>query len=105
SAQARRLLPRPTSPEGLCVLRRQDRPDRLQGGQPPPPLPLGTGQDRAAPEDRHLRRSPARAVRGAQASPPRRPAAVRAPASPPISTRSAEPAPRPGRVRERAALE
>src|SRR5438876_5451635 len=64
--QARRLLPRPTSPEGLRVLRRQDRPDRLQGGQPPPPVPLRAREDRAAPEDGHVRRPPARAVRGAE---------------------------------------
>src|SRR3954447_7384247 len=57
--EARRLLPRPPPPQGVRVLRRQDRPDRLQGGQPPPPLPLGAGQDRAAPQDRHMRRSPA----------------------------------------------
>src|SRR5262249_22978875 len=82
---ARRLLPRPTSPEGLRVLRRQDRRDRLQGGQPPPPLPLGAGEDRAAPEDRHLRRAPARAGRRPEAGPDRRPAAVRVAAPPPLS--------------------
>ena len=81
--EARRLLPRPTSPEGLRLLRRQDRPDRLQGGQPPPPLPLGAGEDRAAPEDRHLRRAPARAGRRPEAGPDRRAPAVRAAAPPP----------------------
>src|SRR3954453_4524014 len=80
--ETRRLLPRPTPPQGLRVLRRQDRVDRLQGGHPPPPLPLRAGEDRAAPEDRHVRRAPARAGRRPEAGPDRRPAAVR-PAAPP----------------------
>ena len=57
-------------------------PDRLQGSEPPPPLPLGAGQDRAASQDRHLCRAPARARRRAQARPARRAAAVRAAAPP-----------------------
>src|SRR3954447_21102966 len=80
--EARRLLPRSTPPEGLRVLRRQDGLDRLQGGQPPPPLPLGAGEDRAAPEDRHVRRAPAGARGRAEAGSDRRPAAVRAAAPP-----------------------
>ena len=52
--EARRLLPRPPSPQGLRVLCRQDRPDRLQGSEPPPPVPLGARQDRATSEDGHL---------------------------------------------------
>ena len=85
SQEARRLLPRSTPPQGLRVLRRQDRPDRLQGGQPPPPLPVRAGQDRAATQDRHVRRPPARAGGRPQARPPRRPAPVRAAAPPPLS--------------------
>src|SRR3954447_7269831 len=82
--ETRRLLPRPTPPQGLRVLRRQDGVDRLQGGQPPPPLPLGAGEDRAAPQDRHLRRAPARAGGGPEAGARRRPAPVRAAAPPAI---------------------
>src|SRR5439155_23480421 len=78
SQEARRLLPRSTTAQGLRVLRRQDRPDRLQGGQPPPPLPLRAGQDRAATQDRHVRRPPARALRGVEARPARRPPPLRA---------------------------
>ena len=91
SQEARRLLPRPAPAQGLRLLRRQDGPDRLQGGQPPPPLPVRARQDRAAPQDRHLRRPPARAVGRAQARPPRRPAAVRAAAPSPLMRGRARP--------------
>ena len=63
----------------------QSRTHRLQGGQPPPPLPLGARQDRAAPQDGHLRPAPARAGRGPEAGPPRRPAALRAAAHAPVA--------------------
>ena len=48
-------------------------------------LPLRARQDRAAPQDRDLRQSPAPAGRGPQACPHRRPAAVRAPARPALT--------------------
>src|SRR5690349_2710430 len=83
--EARRLLPRSPAPEGLLLLRRQDRRDRLQGGQPPPPVPLGAREDRAAPEDRDLRRAPARAGGRAQARTPRGAPPVRASAPPPLT--------------------
>src|SRR5688572_30346525 len=83
--EARRLLPRSPAPEGLLLLRRQDRHHRLQGGQPPPPLPVRAREDRAAPEDGHLRRAPARARRRAQARTPRGAPAVRAAAPPPLT--------------------
>ena len=76
--------------------------DRLQGGQPPPPLPVRAGQDRAPSQDRHLRRPPARAGRRPQARPPRRPAAVRAPAPPTLSDRRAATVP-PARATARTA--
>src|SRR5690348_17900640 len=80
--EARRLLPRPPATEGLRVLRRQDDIDRLQGGQPPPPLPLGAGEDRAATQDGDLRRAPAGARGRPQAGPDRGAPAVRATAPP-----------------------
>src|SRR4029077_8378319 len=83
--EARRFLSRSSSPQGLRVLRGQDGPDRLQGGQPPPPLSVRTRQDRTAPQDRHVRRAPARAGRRPQARPSRRAAPIRATAPPPLS--------------------
>ena len=77
------LLPRPASPQGLQLLRRQGREHRLQGGQPPPPLPERAREDRAASQDRHLRAPPAHADDRAEAGPPRGAAAVRAAAPPP----------------------
>src|SRR5687768_16722716 len=80
------LLPRSASPQGLQLLRRQGREHRLQGGQPPPPLPQRARQDRAAPQDRHVRPSPADADHRAQAGPPRGAAPVRARAPAPVGT-------------------
>ena len=65
-----------SAPQGLPVLRRQGQRGRLQGPGPTAPLPVGARQDRAAPQDRHLRGASALAEHRPQASTAARAAAV-----------------------------